>query len=271
MLESLSIFLSELLGFNPMDMISVLCFVIVVVFILAVLIRVIHKKASGYNHALASAMAILFIYLGLLVLREGFGALVNPTLEIMPLIDYNGDTITLYKFSIDAFVEGCTEYLYVFILSFILIGLDDIIPDSKNGVAWIFVQLFVAILAMVVYSFVIECINEFIPDVIDSYAPLILVCILLFMVLLGVMKVILSLLLAAVNPLLGAVSTFFSSSRLGQALGKAVLCSIILCAVSIYMRSVGLDSFDLSELNLLVCGLPMLVLLGLWVVVGYVL
>ena len=46
-------------GFNPYDMVSFLGFIIVVVFILAVMIRVIHQKASKYNHALASAMALL--------------------------------------------------------------------------------------------------------------------------------------------------------------------------------------------------------------------
>ena len=109
------------------------------------------------------------------------------------------------------------------------------------------------------------------PGVLDSYAPLILGCILLFMVLLGVLKVILGLLLVAVNPLLGAISAFFGTAPLGKALGKAVMCALILCAVAIFMSSSGYTSFALADLTLPVCLLPMLVLVLLWFLIGYIL
>ncbi|MBQ8236928.1 MAG: hypothetical protein IJZ39_02100 [Oscillospiraceae bacterium] len=259
-------------GYDPYSMISFLGFVIAVVFIAAVLIRIVHQKASRYNHALASAMALLFAYTTLMWLHGGIlNDLVAEVLRVLPLIEYDGEKITLFKFALDKPFDASAAYLYTFILSFILIGLDDLIPDAKNGFGWIALQVFITFLTLVFYWFVIKCLNHFMPDGLNQFAPLILVAILVFMVLLGFLKVVLGLVLVAVNPLLGAVSAFFSTSRLGQALGKAALCALFLCAVSIYLVNNDLGSFVLSDMTFAVCILPMAVLVGLWFVVGNVL
>lgn len=258
-------------GFSPMDMAPTLGFIIVIVFILAVLIRVIADKASRYNHALASAMALLFAYITIMLMHESFPETAKEALDILPLIDFKDGTVTLFNFSSKNILGIFEEFLYAFILSFILIGLDDLIPDAKNAPAWIVLQLFITTVSVILYWFVLKAINHFAPGILDSYAPLILGCILLFMILLGVLKVILGLLLVAVNPLLGAISAFFGTSPVGKALGKAAMCALVLCAVAFFMQHTGYKSFALSELNLLVCGLPMVVLLGLWFVVGCIL
>lgn len=259
-------------GYNPYSMISFLGFVIAVVFIAAVLIRIIHQKASKYNHALASAMALLFAYTMLMWLHGGFlNDFVSEALKVLPLIEYDGENITIFRFALDKPFEVSAAYLYAFILSFILIFLDDLIPDAKSGLAWILLQMFITFLTLVFYWFVMKCIGHFMPDGLNQFAPLILVAILVFMILLGFLKVILGLLLVAVNPLLGAVSAFFSTSRLGQALGKAALCALCLCAVCIFLVNNGMGTFVLADMNFLVCILPMAVLVGLWFVVGNIL
>ena len=275
MLQVLSTYILSLFpqGFKPMDMVHSLLYIIAVAFIVAVLIRLIHKKASQYNHALSSAMALMFMYLLLIQIRRLLPDLVDPLLEKLPLIDLDSQagTISLFHFSGKEFQKSCTEFLYLFMLSFCLIGLDDLIPDAKNTTSWIILQFIIVCIAMAIFTFILKCLNHFIPGVLTSYAPMILVCILLFMVFLGLLKVILTLMLVAVNPLLGAISAFFSGNKVGVALGKSVMCSFVLSAVSVFMTYRQFDFFLLSELNLLVCFLPMAVLGLLWVVIGHIL
>lgn len=274
MKECLTNFFNGLLpeGFNPNDLISFLGFVIAVVFILGVLIRVIHQKKSKYNHALASSLALLFAYTVLMWLHGGFLTdLVKDALEVLPLIDYDGEKVKLFQFAGNDAKTICAEYLHVFILSFILIGLDDLIPDAKNGFAWILLQMFITVVTLVLYWFVVNCIDHFFPDLLNTFAPLILVAILAFMALLAILKVILGLLLVAVNPLLGAISAFFSTSPVGQAVGKAALCALLLFAVCIYMGNHDMSNFVLADMNFIVCVLPMAVIVGLWFVVGSIL
>lgn len=259
-------------GYDPMSMVSFLGFVVIVVFILAIIIRVIHEKKSKYNHALASAMALLFGYTVLMWFHGGFMTdMVSEVMKILPLVEYDGEKLTLFQFTLEKPFEASAAYLNTFILSFILIGLDDLIPDSKNGGAWILLQIFITFLTFVFYWFVMKCLNHFMPNGLNEFAPLILVAILIFMVLLGFLKVVLGLLLVAVNPLLGAVSAFFSTSRVGQALGKAALCALFLCLVCMYLVGNEMGTFVLSDMTFAVCVLPMAVLVCLWFLVGNVL
>ena len=259
-------------GFDPFDMLPTLGFIIAIVFILALLIRVIADKASKYNHALASAMALLFMYIILMMLHSQSGpAFIEEALNVLPLVHIEDGKIMLFKFAQDNVLEIFREFLYAFILSLVLIGLDDLIPDAKNGWAWIVLQMFIAALSVFVYWGVIQGLESFIPGVLDSYAPLILGCILLFMILLGVLKVILGLLLVAVNPLLGAISAFFGTAPLGKVLGKAAMCALILCAVAIFMSASGYTGFPLVNMTFTVCILPLAVLILLWFLIGYIL
>ena len=256
-----------------MELLRTVFYLIGIVMILALLVRLIHKKASQYNHALSSAMALMFMYLLMVLLHKWVPQIVDPVLDKLPLVDVNFDsgTITLFQFSDARFTQSCLELLYLLILSFCLIGLDDIIPDAKNVGTWMILQFIIACIAMAIYCFVLNCINTFIPEVLTSYAPMILICILLFLVFLGILKVVLGLILMAVNPLLGAVGAFFSSNKMGMALGKSVMCSFVLLAATALMKYKGLTVIFMADLTLLVCLLPLVVLAILWVVIGHIL
>ena len=275
MIEIISTYILSLFpeGFDPFDMFHTLFYLVGVALILAALIRLIHKKTSQYNHALSSAMALIFMYMLMLLLHNVIPEIVDPVLEKLPLIDVNleSNTIKLFQFSANRFGECCQELVYVLILSFCLIGLDDIIPDAKNVASWMLLQFIIACVAMAVYSFVLRCIDHFFPEIFTSVAPMILVSILLFMVFLGLLKVILTLILAAVNPLLGAISAFFSSNKLGMALGKSVMCSFVLIAMTYVLRLNDITTVSLDDMTIMVCGLPLLVLAILWVIIGHVL
>ena len=275
MMEVISAYILSLFpeGFNPFDLFRTLFYFIGIILILAALIRLVHNKSSQYNHALSSAMALMFMYLLFILLHKVIPDIVDPVLDKLPLIDVNFETgmITLYQFSMEHFTESCVELLYLLILSFCLIGLDDLIPDAKNTLSWMLLQFIIACIAMAIYCFILHAIETFIPEVLTSLAPTILVCILLFLVFLGVLKVILALVLVAVNPLLGAVGAFFSSNKLGLALGKSVMCSVALLATTALLKYKGLTVIAMADMTLLVCFLPLVVLAILWVVIGHIL
>ena len=275
MIEVISTYIISLFpeGFKPYDMFHALFYLVGVALILAALVRLIHKKASQYNHALSSAMALMFMYMLMVLLHRLIPDIVDPVLQKLPLIDVNFETgtISLFQFSMDRFTEGCRELVYLMILSFCLIGLDDIIPDSKNVGSWMLLQFIIACIALAIYCFILNSINTFFPEVFTSVAPMILVSILLFMVFLGLLKVILTMMLVAVNPLLGAISAFFSSNKLGMALGKSVMCSFVLIAMTAFLRFKEVTVVSLDDLTMLVCSLPLIILALLWVVIGHVL
>lgn len=262
-------------GSNPSDMLMFLLFIIVAVIILAILIRMIHEAKSGYNHALASALALLFTYIVLLWLHDEFMTeYIGTALKILPLIDYDGTTVTLFHFSVETaedVLKCCIECVYTLVLSFILIRVDDAIPDEKGPLAWMLMQVGIALATPFLYWIVDEIFKHFLPEGMHEFIPMILIAIVAFLAILAIAKVILNLLIISVNPLLGAVSTFFSKGKFGQALGKSVLCTFFLCLICIYLVNNGLDTFVLADMNLIVCGIPMVVIVCLWFFVGHVL
>ena len=275
MLEVISAYILSLFpeGFDPFDMFHTLFYLIGVALILAAMIRLIHKKTSQYNHALSSAMALMFMYMLMLLLHRLIPEIVDPVLDKLPLInvDFDRGTVSLVQLSTEKFAESCRELVYVLVLSFCLIGLDDIIPDAKNIPSWMLLQFIIACIALAIYCFILNAINIFMPEIFTSVAPMILVSILLFMVFLGLLKVILTMMLVAVNPLLGAISAFFSSNKLGMALGKSVMCSFVLIAMTAFLRFKEVTVVSLNDLTMLVCSLPLIILALLWVVIGHVL
>ena len=90
MLEVISAYILSLCpeGFDPFDMFHTLFYLIGVALIMAAMIRLIHKKASQYNHALSSAMALMFMYMLMVLLHRLIPQIVDPVLEKLPLETY---------------------------------------------------------------------------------------------------------------------------------------------------------------------------------------
>ena len=97
MIEIISTYILSLFpeGFDPFDMFHTLFYLVGVALILAALIRLIHKKTSQYNHALSSAMALIFMYMLMLLLHNVIPEIVDPVLEKLPLIDVNLESNTI--------------------------------------------------------------------------------------------------------------------------------------------------------------------------------
>lgn len=258
-------------GFDLNDMFWTMLFIFGIVIMSAVVIRFIFKQASGYLHALSSAMAILFFYLSNIMFYQHAPEFIGRVLELLPLIEVGADSVSLYTFhfTVENIPTICSEFLHILVFSMILITLDDLIPDAKNTFGWILLQFFLVILTCIVYRAFLELVGMIEQDFLVDYAPIILVCVLFTFVLLGLLKIILTLILATVSPLLGAVGTWFIGSKFGRVLGKSVLCSFLLCIIFGFLEGMGLTSIAFAEASSFVYSLYLLLLLILWVITGH--
>ena len=96
MIEVISTYILSLFpeGFKPYDMFHALFYLVGVALILAALVRLIHKKASQYNHALSSAMALMFMYVLMVLLHRLVPDIVDPVLQKQKL-NFVNETQTL--------------------------------------------------------------------------------------------------------------------------------------------------------------------------------
>ena len=91
------------------------------------------------------------------------------------------------------------------------------------------------------------------------------------MLLLGVLKIVLGLVLATVNPIIAGLYAFFFSHRIGKMLSRAVLTTVILSALVLVLEHVGLTAISISS-AVLAAYIPLLILLlVLWYILSHLL
>ena len=122
-----------------------------------------------------------------------------------------------------------------------------------------------------VHGIATKLIAAFLPDVLVAWATTALLSILGFMLLLGLLKVVLGVVLAAVNPIIAGIYAFFFSHRIGKMLSHAVLTTVILSVLVLILNHMEFAVISIAS-SALAAYIPLLIiLLILWYVLGHLL
>lgn len=239
--------------------------------VLGVLGRVMFGKHSGLNHSVSSAIGILFVYAVTIVIYTYDPADLGQFLSPLPFVSFHGEYLLIFSFTGSDYPSICYQVLNMVILAFLVNLLDSWIPKGRNVLSWYLYRLLTVVLAIAAQLIVTGLLTAYLPGVLLTYAPIILVGILALMVLLSVLKVVLSLMLTVVNPVLGAVYTFFFSSAIGRMLGKAIVTTMLLSALVYLLDYLGYGIVTIAA-GALSAYIPLIiVLLIMWYVLGHLL
>lgn len=265
--------LSEMTAFIPadIDFVAAIKFAAVLalgVLFIGLLARVVIGKRSSLNHSVSSAMGILFVYAVSIVVYTFNPYNLAKYLSPLPFVTFQEQTLRVFAFTGAALPEICQEVLSMVILAFLFNLLDTLIPKGKKILGWYLWRLISVVLAIVCHYLITLAFNAYLPGVLATYAPMILLGILAAMLILGLLNVILSVVLTVVNPLIGALYAFFFSNIVGKQLSKAIVTTAILCAVVYALEYFGYTLISISAAALGAYIPLILVLLVLWYVIG---
>lgn len=236
------------------------------VLLLGVFGRFIFGKRSALNHAVSSAIGILFIY-GLTVVLKSAGADFTGFIAPMPFISISDDQLILFSFANTHYTVLCAELLSMIILSFLVNLADSWLPKGKNLLTWLLFRVLTVLIAYVLHLIVVGLFATYLPEGIVTYAPVILLALLLLLLITGVLKVVVGGLLGALNPIIGGLYTFFFSTVIGKQISKAMLTTAILSGLLIGLNRLGITAIAVSA-SALVAYVPfILILLVIWFVV----
>lgn len=239
--------------------------------ILGVLGRMVLGKQSSLNLALSSSMAILFIYAVTVVIYTFKPWKLELFLSPLPFVTFAGDYLILLPLLDTAFPALCSEILSMVILAFLMNLLDTFIPKGESVIGWFFLRLATILLCMGLHFGACWAFETYLPEVLVTYAPMILLFLLLFMVFSGAISLVLGLILTLNNPFLGAMYTFFFSNIIGKQVSKAIFTTVILCGIVYLMGFFGYTIISITA-SALMTYIPLaLVLLLLWYLIGHVL
>lgn len=234
--------------------------------ILALVGRFIFGKRSTLCRAISSTIGILFIYAITVVLADA-GEQFQRFLAPLPFVTFSGDSMILFSFQAD-YTVICSQILSMIILAFLMNLADSWLPVGKKFFGWILFRCLSLIIALVLHLIVTGLLTTLLPEGLITYAPVILLGILVLMLLTGCLKFLVGLVLTTVNPLVAALYTFFFASLVGKQITKAVLTTAIMAGLILLLQELGVAAISIASAAL-VAYIPLLILLlALWYIIG---
>lgn len=235
-------------------------------FLLSVFGRFVFGKRSALNNAVSSAIGILFIY-ALTVVLGSFGAQFANLIAPLPFVTISGETMTLFSFAGAHYTVICSEVLSMIILAFLVNLADGWLPKGKNIFSWLFFRCLTIVIGYLIHLVVVGLFATYLPEGLVTYAPVVLLALLILMLLTGALKIVVGAVLSTVNPIIGGLYTFFFASVVGKQITKAVLTTVILAALVIGLQYIGFSVISIASAALMAY-IPFLILLVvLWYIV----
>lgn len=235
-------------------------------FLMSVFGRFVFGKRSALNNAASSAIGILFIYAVSVVIR-GAGAELSILITPLPYVSISGNSMVLFNFMGAHYTAICSEVLSMIILSFLVNLADGWLPKGKGIFSWLFFRCLTVVIAYILHLIVVVLFATYLPDAIVIYAPVVLLGLLLILLLTGALKIIVGAALTTVNPIIGALYTFFFANVVGKQVTKAVLTTAILTALVFALHYAGVGVISIASAALLAYIPVLLILIVIWFVV----
>ena len=239
--------------------------------ILGILGRMLLGRRSGANHALSSAVGILFIYAVSVAIYAFRPWNLEDLISPLPFTAFSGEYLVLFPLRSAELNSVCFELVSMLILAFLVNLLDSLLPQGKRVLGWYFLRFVTVILAMLAHLLVRWGIASYLPGVLLEYAPMILLGVLGVMLALGVLNLLLGLVLTVANPILGGIYAFFFSNLVGRQLTRAVGTTAVLTGLVYLMEHFGITALCITQSALISCAPLLLVVLILWYLIGHVL
>ena len=235
-------------------------------FLLSLFGRFVFGKRSALNNAVSSAFGILFIYAVSVVLQSAGGSL-SRFIAPLPFVSISGESMTFFNFIGAHYTVLCSEVLSMIILAFLVNLADGWLPKGKSIFAWLFFRLLTVVIGYLMHLVVVGLFATYLPEGIVTYAPAVLLVLLVLLLLTGALKIVVGALLTTVNPIIGGLYTFFFATIIGKQVTKAVLTTAILSGLVIGLHYLGVTAISIASTALLAYIPIMLILIALWFVV----
>lgn len=238
------------LGFDLYQFLIIAAVFLVVTIVLGAVGRFIFGAKSSLGIAVSSTFGIIFIYLISAMISMG-GAELSKIVAPLPYVSVVGDTLHFQVFQ-GGFSAICSELLSMVILSFLVNLADWLLPRGKNLFVWLLLRCLTIILGYVLYLIVLFLFSTLLPQGIVTYAPMVLLIILVLLLLTGALKIIVgAILTVSLGPIIGALYTFFFANIIGKMVTRAVLTTAIFTGLIFLLNYLGIFALSIATAALI--------------------
>ncbi len=219
------------------------------------------------SHSVSSAISILFVY-AVAIVAYSLAPELTKFIPSLPYATIDTTALTLFSFSGAHYTVISSQVLSMVILAFLANLLDALIPTIRNFFGWLLTKAVVVVGAIGLQLLVDHLIRGFLPAGLITYAPVILLALMVLLLLVGSLKIIVGAMLATVNPLIAAFYTFFFATVVGKALTKAMLTTAIITGSVIALSYVGCTTISIAAAALIAYIPFLIILVAAWYLVN---
>lgn len=227
--------------------------IIAAFFLLGGAFRMLFGKGSKLSRAVSAALSVALVYLTAILVYV-FVPELRESMASLPFITVTTDHFLLWD--LKALGESLLypSLLQLAILSFLVNSLETALPEGKGFLAWYFWRCVTVVGALAAYIGIDRLAVAFVPELFGVWAKYIILGFWAVILLSALLKSLLAVVLAAVNPIIGAVYTFFFVNKLGTQCSKSILTTLLMCAVLSLLSGAGLNQFAFAQFSLATYG-----------------
>ncbi|MBQ2785028.1 MAG: hypothetical protein IJF02_00780 [Oscillospiraceae bacterium] len=236
--------------------------------ILSIIGRLFLGRKSALSQSISAAIGILFVY-AVTILIFSYGISLDFLVSPLPFISISGDYLHIFNIVTADYVNICGQVLNMIILAFLVNMVNSWLPSGKKFFGWLFFRVLSVGGAMLLHALVQNIIYAFLPEGLLTWAPVILLGLLVLMLAVGALKFLVGLIISTVNPLVGFLYTFFFANAVGKQLTRSMLTTLLFCGLIYAMNQCGIVSIFIGSVAL-AAYLPMIIVFViLWYIVAH--
>lgn len=263
-MQTLTSILPQVEALGSIDWLSLLKTVLifaVVIFAVGTVIRMILGKGSSLTCAVSACISILLVYLAAILIYL-FLPDWRAELPQLPFLTVDAQHFALWRLSdlTDSLLYA--SVLKLGILAFLVNLLEVLLPKGEKFSTWYLFRTVTVLAALAGYGALIHFLDGVVPELFTLWAKPLVLGFWAVILLSGVLKVLLSIVLTVMNPIVGALYTFFFSNLLGKQFSKSILTTVILVGVVEALNRLGATQFAFSDFSLAAYGPACLILIG---------
>lgn len=225
----------------------------VLIFAIGAIFRGIFGKGSAINRAVSATLSILMVYLAMILLYL-FVPDLRGTVNQLPFLTVTADQVQLWDISALSNEALYASLVKMGILAILVNLLESLLPHGKKFFSWYVWRCVTVLAGLFLYIVACGAINALVPQVFGQWAGYVLIGFWAMILLIGIVKVLLSVVLTVVNPVVGALYTFFFSNIVGKQFTKSILTTVLMALIVAGLNNAGLTQFSFSDFSLATYG-----------------
>jgi hypothetical protein len=234
---------------NWLSTISTALVFVAAIVVLGSLFRLICGKNAPLTRSVSAVLSIGIVYLSAILLFM----FIPPVREPMNRLPFL--TVTDQRFFLWDILHLSEETLYpailrLAILSFLVNTLEAFLPQGKKFFTWYLYRVTTALSALALYLLLCLAIDRFAPEILGEWAKTIITGFWTTILIIGLLKLLLSVVLTVINPIIGGLYAFFFAHPFGRQLSKSILTTVLSGAIIAMMNHRGIAQFAFNDFSL---------------------